>query len=193
MNPRRILRVTTRSQWRAWLKRHHATGREVWLVSYKRHTGRPSIPYGDALDEALCFGWIDSLVKFIDEERFARKFTPRRPGSVWSEHNRRRVARLLKEGRLTPAGKAVLPQRGTPRVTPPGRQAARSGPLRLPQMVRRALRAHPRAEENFRRLAPSHQRNYVLWVMDARREETRSRRLKEVIGVLLRNIPLGLK
>lgn len=193
MTPARTLRLTTRTQWRAWLEKHHATCREVWLICYKKHTGRASIPYEDAVEEALCVGWIDSIVKLIDEERYARKFTPRRPGSVWSEHNRRRVARLLKEGRLTNQGKAVLPAPRTRLASARPRKPGRVRPPLLPRMFREAFRLHPRAAEQFRRRAPSYQRTIVLWVTDARREETRSRRLREVIRVLSRNRPLGLK
>ena len=102
-----MLYVTTRDEWRAWLAEHHDTEREVWLVSYKKHTGRPQIPYDDAVEEALCFGWIDSLVKTIDDERFAQKFSPRKGKSNWSESNKRRVRKLVREGRMTEAGLAT--------------------------------------------------------------------------------------
>ena len=92
------------SEWRAWLVRNHASESEVWLITHKRHTGVPAIVYEDAVCEALCYGWIDSLVKRLDQDRFARKFTPRRPGSAWSTPNRRRYARLKADGRLKAAG-----------------------------------------------------------------------------------------
>jgi uncharacterized protein YdeI (YjbR/CyaY-like superfamily) len=107
MNPLTMLYVTTRDEWRAWLAEHHDTEKEVWLVSYKKHTGRPQIPYDDAVEEALCFGWIDSLVKTIDDERFAQKFTPRKEKSNWSESNKGRVRKLVREGRMTEAGLAT--------------------------------------------------------------------------------------
>src|ERR1700730_7880568 len=91
-------------QWREWLATHHHSDSEVWLVFHKRQTGRPSIAYNDAVDEALCFGWIDSLVKRLDDDRDARKFTPRKPDSRWSTANRKRYAQLEAGGRLTPAG-----------------------------------------------------------------------------------------
>jgi uncharacterized protein YdeI (YjbR/CyaY-like superfamily) len=104
MNQPTTLHVTTRNEWRAWLAEHHDTEKEVWLISYKKHTGRPQIPYDEAVEEALCFGWIDSLVKTIDEERFAQKFTPRKMKNNWSESNKRRVKKLVREGRMTQAG-----------------------------------------------------------------------------------------
>jgi uncharacterized protein YdeI (YjbR/CyaY-like superfamily) len=100
------LYVATREEWRAWLAEHHAGASEVWLVAYKKHTARPSVPYEDAVEEALCFGWIDSTRKSIDEERSAQRFTPRRPGSNWSASNRQRVRRLIAAGQMTPAGMA---------------------------------------------------------------------------------------
>ena len=195
--PARTLSLTRRAQWHTWLQKHHATCREVWLVFHKKHTGRPSIPYEEAVEEALCFGWIDSIVKRIDQDRYLRKFTPRRPGSIWSEHNRRRLAKLLEEDRVTEAGKAVLPgprvRRASAPLRPASRAAGRAAAPALPRMFREAFRLHPRAAGGFRRLAPSYRRNIVLWVMDARHEETRRRRLNEVLGVLARNRPLGLK
>src|SRR6516225_3812247 len=97
----RTLDVSTSVRWRAWLLRHHQGGSEIWLVFHKRHTGRPSIAYDDAVDEALCFGWIDSLIRRLDNARYARKFTPRRRDSRWSSANRRRYAQLFASGRLT--------------------------------------------------------------------------------------------
>src|SRR5918999_6552667 len=98
------LYVTNRDDWRAWLNENYETEKEVWLIYYKKHTNQPRIPYDDAVEEALCFGWIDSIVQKIDEERYAQKFTPRRNSSNWSESNRRRLRGLLKAGKMTPAG-----------------------------------------------------------------------------------------
>jgi len=122
-------------QWREWLARHHDTESEVWLVFYKRHTGRPSIAYLDAVDEALCFGWIDSLIKRLDDDRYARKFTPRKPDSRWSAANRKRFAQLQASGRLTPAGLQRAP---TDRS-----HAPRPSPSKVPQYIQQALRSQP--------------------------------------------------
>jgi uncharacterized protein YdeI (YjbR/CyaY-like superfamily) len=172
-------------EWRKWLVRHHDRETEVWLIFHKVHTGRQCISYTDALDEALCFGWIDSLVKRLDEDRFARKFTPRQSGSRWSDVNRRHYARLKAEGRLMPAGLERAPtDRGyaKPRVS-----------IKLTPQIREALREQPPALENFRKLAPSQQRLYLGWINTAKREETKQRRLKEAIGLLIEGKPLGLK
>ena len=127
----KTLRVRTLEHWRDWLTEHHSSKSEVWLIFHKRHTGVASIDYKDARDEALCFGWVDSLVKRLDDRRFARKFTPRRADSRWSTTNRQRYAALKASGRLKPAGlnqperrskvvvassvMAVLPGCGAPR------------------------------------------------------------------------------
>ena len=100
----KTLLVRTLDQWRGWLARHHASEPEIWLIFHKQHTGLTSIDYKEALDEALCFGWVDSLVKRLDDRRFARKFTPRRADSRWSAANRKRYAELKAEGRLQPPG-----------------------------------------------------------------------------------------
>ena len=100
----KTLDVQSCEEWRQWLAEHHDSESEVWLVFHKRETGRPSIAYDDAVDEALCFGWIDSLIKRLDDDRYARRFTPRKTHSKWSTSNRKRYAQLKASGRLTPAG-----------------------------------------------------------------------------------------
>jgi uncharacterized protein YdeI (YjbR/CyaY-like superfamily) len=98
------LYVTDRAAWRAWLEANHASEREVWLVYYKKHTRRPRIPYDDAVEEALCFGWIDSVVRRLDEDSYLQKFTPRKAKSNWCESNVKRARKLIAEGRMTKAG-----------------------------------------------------------------------------------------
>jgi uncharacterized protein YdeI (YjbR/CyaY-like superfamily) len=185
----KTLRVRSAEQWRDWLDQHHASESEVWLVFYKRHTGVASIDYKDALDEALCFGWVDSLVKRLDDRRYALKFTPRRADSLWSDANRKRYAALEAGGRLRPTGIARPPtERGygprPPRIPLPSR---------LPTYIQAALRDHPAARRYFEAQAPSHRRRYVAWIESAKREETKLRRLKEVIRLLARGKELGLK
>src|SRR5437867_10604384 len=104
-----LLDVRNRRQWRTWLTRHHASSPGVWLVFYKDHTGVTSIPYEDSVRAALCFGWIDSLIKRLDDRRFARKFTPRKPASKWSVLNRQRWTELEAGGLLASAGVAAAP------------------------------------------------------------------------------------
>ena len=100
----KTLYVIERYEWRAWLAKHHDTEKDIWLIYYKKQSGEPRIPYNDAVEEALCFGWIDSTVKGIDENKYAQRFSPRKNGSNWSEMNKVRMRRLIEQGRMTPAG-----------------------------------------------------------------------------------------
>lgn len=177
-----MLDMRSRAAWRRWLAANHGRSTGVWLVFHKRHTGVTCLEYDDAVEEALCYGWIDSVLKRLDEARYVRKFTPRRPGSVWSAVNRRRYADLARRGLLARPGRERPP---TGRVAPPVPA--------MPAYIRRALTARPRAWEAFRGLAPSRRRLYVGWVHSARREETRARRLREIVRVLLAGKPLGMK
>lgn len=104
----KTLYVKKRGEWRKWLEKNHQKESEIWLVYYKKHTKKPSIPYNDAVEEALCFGWIDSSEKRIDKERYAQRFTPRKPKSNWSESNKERVRKLIVQGKMTPAGLAAF-------------------------------------------------------------------------------------
>jgi len=178
-----------RASWREWLAEHGMIETEVWLVYYKAGSGKASISYEDSLEEALCFGWVDSLIQKIDGEKYARKFTPRKAGSNWSELNKHLVAKLVKEGRMTEAGMA--------KVEFSLEEAASARPKRpelpLPDWLKAGLMTSPKAWENFSKLPPSHQRNYILWVSDAKREETRLKRIREAIGRLEKNERLGLK
>jgi uncharacterized protein YdeI (YjbR/CyaY-like superfamily) len=178
--------ASTAAQWRSWLSRHHDSVTEVWLIFHKRHTGRPCIEYQDALDEALCFGWIDSLVRRLDEDRYARKFTPRKPESIWSEVNRRHYARLKAEGRLAPPGMARAP---TPRRYAPPRKRSTA----TPAYIERALRKNAKARKEFENLPPHQRRYYIGWIDAAKKEETKQKRLAEALRVLAAGEPLGLK
>ena len=100
----KTLYITNRGDWRKWLEKNHNKEKEIWLVYYKSHTGKPTIAYDDSVEEALCFGWIDSIVKRIDDERYAQKFAPRTNTSKWSESNKQRVRKLVKQGRMTQIG-----------------------------------------------------------------------------------------
>ena len=107
---RKELCVTTGDEWRDWLEKNHNVAKEVWLLLYKKHTGKPSIPYENAVEQALCFGWIDSIVRRIDDEKHAQKYTPRRKRSIWSELNKTRANRMMKQGLMTEAGLAKIRQ-----------------------------------------------------------------------------------
>ena len=111
MNIGKTLYVTKRQQWRSWLEKNHKIEKEIWLVYYKKSTGKPTISYNDAVEEALCFGWIDSIEKGIDEEKFAGRFTPRKMKSNLSESNILRIRKLIKEGKMTDAGLLVVKEK----------------------------------------------------------------------------------
>jgi len=185
----KTLRVRTVDHWRDWLDEHHASESDVWLVFYKRHTGVASIDYKDALDEALCFGWVDSLVKRLDDRRYAIKFTPRRADSRWSDANRKRYAELKAAGRLRSAGTERAP---TDRGYGP-RPIRLPMPSKLPPYIAAALRNHSTARRNFEALPAAQRRRYFAWIESAKREDTKRRRLKEAIRLLARGKVLGLK
>jgi uncharacterized protein YdeI (YjbR/CyaY-like superfamily) len=182
----RTLDVRSRQQWRDWLQEHHHSQSEIWLVFYKRHAARKSIRYDDALDEALCFGWIDSLVKRLDEDRYARKFTPRKPDSRWSTVNRRRYSDLKARGLLAAPGLERAP-------TSRSGDAPRRRLWALPSYIEKGLKANARAWEYFEQLAPSYRRAYIGWIDSAKREETKAKRLREAIRLLAAGQKLGLK
>jgi uncharacterized protein YdeI (YjbR/CyaY-like superfamily) len=182
---RRTLYVTSREEWRAWLAKHHRSETEVWLIYYKKQSGQPRIPYDHAVEEALCFGWIDSIVKTIDEEKFTQKFTPRRDWTRWSAVNKRRLRTLIREGRMTEAGLAKI-DLGMLGEEAPAKQS--KDDVDVHRFVKRALKANAKAWENFRKLAPSHREGFVRWIMDAKKEETRNRRLREAVARLERRI-----
>jgi uncharacterized protein YdeI (YjbR/CyaY-like superfamily) len=190
MVPSNTLYVTTREEWRAWLADHHDSQTVIWLIYYKKHTGQPRISYDDAVEEALCFGWIDSIVRKLDDERFAQKFTPRRDSTKWSAPNRRRVRKLIQEGRMTEVGLAKI-DRSVLDEEPHAKPIKAT--LEIPQFLELALNASPKAWKSFQDLAPSYRRLYVAWIMDARKAETRERRVKEAIAKLELNQKLGLK
>ena len=173
-----------RAAWRAWLAEHHAAESEIWLLCYKKGSGQLSVGYEEAVEEALCFGWIDGMRKTYDETRFAQRFTPRRADSAWSVSNRVRVQRLMSQGLMTPAGTALLPPDW------PADPAAfeRPDPAQgaLPEFVQQALEAVPGLAEKFAALSVSTRRNYLNFILDAKREETRQKRLAYVLDHVAR-------
>jgi uncharacterized protein YdeI (YjbR/CyaY-like superfamily) len=164
------------------------------LVYYKKHAGRPSISYDDSVEEALCFGWVDSIIKKIDDERFARRFTPRINKSRWSEANRKRVKRMIREGKMTDAGLARITEAKDRGEWLKTAVTARQGKkLAIPSSLEVALKANKKALDSFSRLAESYKKNFVRWIDSAKKEETRKKRITETIGLLERNQKLGMK
>ena len=170
--------ASDRAAWRAWLAEHYGSDTVVWLLLHKKHVDEPSVSYDEAVEEALCWGWIDGLTNRWDERSYAVRFTPRKPGSVWSESNVARVGKMTAEGRMTPAGQALVDQarrRGT-------WDEAASGRLDVtPPDLAAALAADLAAAARWRAWAPSHRRQYSYWILDAKRPETRTRRVAETV------------
>jgi uncharacterized protein YdeI (YjbR/CyaY-like superfamily) len=150
-----LLRATTPSQWRAWLTKNHKTQAEIWLVYSKKHTGRPRTAYNDAVEEALCFGWIDSTVRSIDDEHFAQRFSARRPGSKYSQANLERLRALTESGRVLPEVLTSLPDLD-------------SRPFKIAEDILESLRASPTAWRNFRRFPPAYIRIRIAYIEGAR-------------------------
>ena len=185
----KTLLMAKRDQWRAWLAKNHKTEKKVWLIYFKKRARKASIAYEDSVEEALCFGWIDSLIRRLDDDQYARLFTPRIDHKNWSEMNKKRIAKLIQEGRMTPAGLAKASY-----LIEDNHAAAKKGrSLTVPDYMRQALLANKGALKNFNNLAPSYQRHYIGWITSAKKEETRQKRLAEAIGLLTRNLKLGLK
>lgn len=180
--------VPSRAAWRAWLAEHHASKREVWLIYYKRGTGRPRVEYGDAVEEALCFGWIDSTVKTLDAERYAQRFSPRKPGSNWSTPNLIRVKKLVASGLMTPAGAAHLPSRTEAKAFHRKHQKRLAGTTVAPRDLAAALRATPEAHAQWKVLTPGYKRLFVRWITDAKQAATRARRVAMAVSRLARGL-----
>ena len=168
----------TPAAFRAWLERHHATAKALELRLFKVHAAHRGITYAQALDEALCFGWIDGVTHRIDEDSFRQRFTPRRPRSTWSRRNVAHVERLKKAGRMTRAGLAAYEARDDTRTGVYSFEQARAG---LAGAYQEAVRADAAAWAFYARQAPSYRRLTTHWVMSAKKDETRAKRLAVLI------------
>jgi uncharacterized protein YdeI (YjbR/CyaY-like superfamily) len=151
------LYVAKRAEWRAWLSENHVQEQAIWLISYGKGSGKPSVPYLDAVEEALCFGWIDGIAKRMDAERTAQRFTPRRPRSHWTELNKERARRLIAAGLMTDAGRAVLPDLSIES-------------FRIAEDILAALKADPQVWANFEGFPPLYQRIRVGYIEETRKQ-----------------------
>ncbi|NQV14189.1 YdeI/OmpD-associated family protein [bacterium] len=182
INDKPTLSVRSREEWRLWLSENHNDHDQMWLIIYKKHTGKQIMTKTEAMDEAICFGWIDSLVKGIDDEKYMQKFTPRKPDSQWSEVNKSRVAQLEAQGLIEPAGKALIEharETGEWFVT-------RSTPknIEMSPGLTKALGKSSGAKERWDTLPASHRRKYLQWISQAKREATKQNRIKKTIKML---------
>jgi uncharacterized protein YdeI (YjbR/CyaY-like superfamily) len=176
------LRFVGRAEWRRWLKSNHDKVTGIWMEYLKGAGAKDCIRYEDAIEEALCWGWIDSIIKKVDEERYLRKFTPRQAGSIWSALNKKRIEKMISDGRMTKAGLAKIET-----AKRNGEWAKAHAPANglegLPEFAE-ALQASKKAKAFFDGLAQSYKRQFLGWIGEARRNETRARRIAEAVRLL---------
>jgi uncharacterized protein YdeI (YjbR/CyaY-like superfamily) len=179
------LSFRNRDEWRKWLEKNHKKEKEVWLVHYKKHSGKIGIQLEEAVEEAICFGWIDGKLKKVDEERFILKYSLRKANSIWSKLNREKAEKMIKAGKMTTAGLITI------------EQARKSGSWnnaytslkrdRIPPDLGRALAKDKRALDNFQSFANSYRNMYIRWIMSAKTDETRKKRIEKVVKQTLQN------
>ena len=182
MEPHNVTHFATRAAFRGWLEKNHASSDELWVGYWKKATGRPSVTWAETVDEALCFGWIDGIMKRIDDRQHVIRFTPRRRDSIWSEVNKARVERMVEAGLMTEAGQALVDHA---RAT--GEWEKASGSLRdwpVPDEVESHLAGDADARAWFEGLAPSYRRQMLGWIHGAKRDETRQRRIAQVLQMI---------
>lgn len=162
----------------------------VWLIFYRNATGKARLSYDEAIGEALCFGWVDSTIKKIDDDKYARKFTPRRADSIWSKLNIDRVERLTKEGKMTEYGLAPFRARSS-EISLAEKFKVKEPPF--PVEFLNALRTNRQAWGNFQKFAPSYKRRYLMWITSAKAAETRTGRIEEAVTLIAKNLKSLLK
>ena len=186
----KALHFEDRMQWRRWLEQNHDRSPGILLLHYKKDSGKKGVSHTEAVEEALCFGWIDSILKRVDDERFVLKYTPRKANSVWSKINKDKAEKLIKDGGMTPAGLMKI------------EEAKKNGNWdnaytsrikeKLPSDLKRALLENKQAWGNFQEFAASYRNMYTGWLNDARTEATRQKRIKEIIYRSEKNIKPGI-
>ena len=180
-----IVTAANRDEWRGWLAEHHAAEKAAWLVIHKKASAEPSVTYDEAVEEALCFGWIDSRGNKMDESRYRLAFTPRKPGSVWAATNKARVERLIAQGRMTPAGLALI---DAAKADGSWDALNHVDALEFPDDLLGALAANPTAQRYFDAFPDSTKRQILFWVTSAKRAETRAKRIATTVELAEQNI-----
>ena len=183
--PKNATHPTSRADWREWLQQNHAQPEGVWLVSYKKATGKPRFDYEDSVEEAICFGWIDSKVNTLDEERSMLWFAPRKPRTGWSKPNKERVARLLAMGLMHPAGLAKIEQA---KADGSWNSLDEVEALEIPADLRDALASYPNAASNFEAFPRSAKRGILEWILVAKKPATRANRVNETARLANENV-----
>lgn len=175
----------TRAQWRRWLQTNHAKSSGVWLVTYKKQSGEPHLLYNDAVEEALAFGWVDSLPRKLDEKRSMLLVTPRKVGSSWSKLNKDRVAKLIAGGRMAPTGLAKVK---AARLDGSWDRLKDVDALKIPLDLAKALRANLPAKQHFDAFPRSSKRGILEWILNAKRAETRAKRIEATVKLAAENV-----
>jgi uncharacterized protein YdeI (YjbR/CyaY-like superfamily) len=170
---------TTPEQFRAWLEKHHATAGELWVGYYKKASGKPTMTWAESVDQALCFGWIDGVRKSLGPDSYLNRFTPRTARSTWSAVNIRRAKELIDLGLMHPAGLRAFERRTDERSAIHSYEQRRSAPL--PRDLQRRFRSNAQAWSFFETQPPSYRQAAIWWVVSAKREETRDRRLSQLV------------
>jgi uncharacterized protein YdeI (YjbR/CyaY-like superfamily) len=170
--------ASDRRAWREWLEKHHLTFSGIWLIYYKVKSGKPSVQYSEAVKEALCFGWIDSKVKSLDEERYMQIFTPRKPKSVWSKLNKQYIQELIEQGLMTEAG---LKKIDAAKQDGSWIRLDQIEALSIPVDLKQALEANETANRNFEAFSNSTKKNILFWIDSAKRPEMRFKRIEQTI------------
>jgi uncharacterized protein YdeI (YjbR/CyaY-like superfamily) len=180
----------TREEWHTWLEENHQKEDGIWFVFYKKLSGKQSVAYNDAVEEALCFGWIDGKIKSVNEDYYIQWFTPRRTRSRWSKLNISRVNKLLSEDRMRPAGLAAFEKvKDKPELI---YEIKRQDINLIPEDLNAALNENMTAYNNFVKFPPSSRRLYIFWLNDAKRPETRASRIAKIVDRSEKNIKAGM-
>jgi len=184
----------TRSQWRKWLEKNHSTSPGIWLIYYKKDTGKRKFDYADAVEEALCFGWIDSLPRKIDDERSALKFTPRKPKSIWSKLNKQRIENLIEQKLMTSAGldKIELAKKNGSwdTLNSSDHHADNNS---MPNELKKTLSKNKKALANFLAFSPSYRKRFLFWIDSAKTPGTKGARIKQTFLMAAANKKPGPK
>ncbi len=183
--PENSVQPETPAEWRAWLQTHHSTSPGIWLIIHKKASGKQRLDYGEAVEEALAFGWIDSKPRTLDNQRSMRWFTPRKAGSGWSRLNKQRIERLIADGRMAPPGLARIE---AARMDGSWEALDAIEAMVIPEDLARAFAANPLACDNFNAFPRTAKRVILEWISNARRPETRAKRVAEAVEKAARNI-----
>lgn len=183
--PANSVHPKTRQEWRSWLEENHTRGEGVWLITYKKSTGKPRVEYDEAVEEAVCFGWIDSKAGTVDDERSRLWMSPRKPRTGWSKSNKERIERLIAAGRMAPAGLAKIEA-----AKEDGSWTALDAveALEIPHDLAAALAAHPPAAGHFEAFPRSVKRSILEWISHAKTAGTRSKRIEETARLAADNV-----